>query len=168
MVTVPGVRASARGNGRRSSEDDRVKPITTRRTNHNFGPPRPTVSIGDLPCEIVNHDNGTRQIVSVWELSDEERTAIANGLNIRLLARRHARQGLGTRRASRRRVNRQFSEADAGPVHVEVDARAALIRTDLPEWLDTRKIADAAIAEYSRQRAEAVGELPTRATSELF
>jgi hypothetical protein len=63
-----------------------VKPITTRRTNHNFGPP-PNVtdgSIGDLPCEIVDHDDGTREIVSVWELSDEERQAIANGLNIRL------------------------------------------------------------------------------------
>jgi hypothetical protein len=65
-------------------------------------------------------------------------------------------------------VNRQFSEADSGPVHVEVDARAAVIGQDLPEWLDTRTIVDAAIAEYDRQRTEAVGALPTRAANELF
>jgi hypothetical protein len=62
-----------------------VKPIKTLQSNHNFGPP-PNVtdgSIGDLPCEIVD-DDGSRTIYSVWELSDADRQAIANGWNIRL------------------------------------------------------------------------------------
>lgn len=63
-----------------------MKPVKTRTsTNHNFGPPLGVTdgSIGDLPCEIVDED-GSRTIYSVWELSDADREAIANGWNIRL------------------------------------------------------------------------------------
>lgn len=62
-----------------------MKPIKTVNSNHNFGPP-PNVtdgSIGDLPCQVVD-ERDYREIVSVWELTDMERQAIANGYNIRL------------------------------------------------------------------------------------
>jgi hypothetical protein len=62
-------------------------PVETRRTNHNFGPPPGMEGrIGDLPCQIVEVDEafGGRAIYSVWALTSEERTAIANGMNVRL------------------------------------------------------------------------------------
>ena len=62
-----------------------MKPIKVASSNHNFGPP-PNVadgSIGDLPCEIVGYDDGC-YVYSVWQPSEAERKAIANGQNVRL------------------------------------------------------------------------------------
>jgi hypothetical protein len=60
-------------------------PVKTALSNHNFGPPAGRDGdIGDLPCQIVVEENGDRFVYSVWKLSDEERRAIANGLNLRL------------------------------------------------------------------------------------
>lgn len=61
-----------------------MRPVATLNTNHNYGPPPGhEETIGDLPCQILDED-GERWVFSVWELSDEERQAIANGLNVRL------------------------------------------------------------------------------------
>lgn len=61
-----------------------MTPIETEASNHNFGPPPGQEEhIGDLPCEIVETDQG-RYIYSVWEPTDAERQAIANGQNVRL------------------------------------------------------------------------------------
>lgn len=60
-------------------------PVRTANTNHSFGPPIGVTdgSIGDLPCEIRDDADG-RWIRSVWQLSDEERAAIAAGATIEL------------------------------------------------------------------------------------
>lgn len=62
-----------------------MRPVKTISTNHNFGPPRGKEGqIGDLPCEFpVRTEHGTF-VYAVYELSDEDRRAIANGYNIRL------------------------------------------------------------------------------------
>jgi hypothetical protein len=62
-----------------------MKPVQTAETTENFAPPPGVTdgSIGDLPCAIIDEGRG-RTIYSVWELSDEERKAIANGWNVRL------------------------------------------------------------------------------------
>jgi hypothetical protein len=62
-----------------------MRPVKTVNSNHNFGPPLGQEDvIGDLPCQVVTALDGTKTIYSVWELSDEDRAAIANGYNLRL------------------------------------------------------------------------------------
>lgn len=62
-----------------------MKPIKTANSNHNFGPPvGQEETVGDLPCQVIDNEDGTRSIYSTWELSDADRNAIANGLNLRL------------------------------------------------------------------------------------
>lgn len=62
-----------------------MRPIKTRRSNHNFGPPvGKEGEIGDLPCEIIDSENGERYVWSVWEPSDSEREAIEAGCNVHL------------------------------------------------------------------------------------
>jgi len=61
-----------------------VKPIKTARSNHNFGPPAGHEgSIGDLPCQRLTEEN-IPWIRSVWQPSEDERRAIADGANIEL------------------------------------------------------------------------------------
>lgn len=62
-----------------------MRPIRTVETNHNFGPPRGKEGeIGDLPCAFpVETDHGPF-VYAVYELSDDDRKAIANGWNIRV------------------------------------------------------------------------------------
>jgi hypothetical protein len=44
-------------------------PIKTTSSNHNFGPPPGREGeIGDLPCEIVDYENGDRYVSAVWRL----------------------------------------------------------------------------------------------------
>lgn len=54
-----------------------MKPIKTERSNFTYKGPTP--NIADLPCR---RENGV--IFSTWELSHEERIAIAEGANIEL------------------------------------------------------------------------------------
>jgi hypothetical protein len=62
-----------------------MKPVKTENSNHNFGPPHGKEGeIGDLPCQRVDHDDGTRTYFSTWELNDADRQAIANGENLQL------------------------------------------------------------------------------------
>jgi hypothetical protein len=65
-----------------------MKAIKTEHSNHNFGPPKGQEDvITDLPCEIEDDVPGYargRVIWSVWEPSEGERRAIANGQNIKL------------------------------------------------------------------------------------
>lgn len=60
-------------------------PIKTTETNHNFGPPHGKEGeIGDLPCAFPVETEHGPFVYAVYELSDEDRKAIANGWNIRL------------------------------------------------------------------------------------
>jgi hypothetical protein len=65
-----------------------MRVIQTANSNHNFGPPQGNEEIiGDLPCQIeegVAAYGGGRVIWSVWEPTEAERKAIANGQNVRL------------------------------------------------------------------------------------
>lgn len=62
-----------------------MHPLETPNTNHRFGaPPGREAQIGTLPCQIVQAEDGTRTIYSVWALSAADREAIANGLNLQL------------------------------------------------------------------------------------
>ncbi len=59
-----------------------MKPVRTLYSNHNFGPPPGHEGvIDDLPCQIVE-EPGFKEIRSVWELSQQDRDAIANGCNL--------------------------------------------------------------------------------------
>jgi hypothetical protein len=61
-----------------------ILPIQTENSTENFGPPLGREGdIGNLPyCWSTEH--GYKEVISVWELSDAEREAIANGCNVRL------------------------------------------------------------------------------------
>jgi hypothetical protein len=65
-----------------------VRAVKTENSNHNFGPPRGQEElITDLPCEIEDDVPGYgpgRVIWSVWEPTEGERAAIANGHYVRL------------------------------------------------------------------------------------
>lgn len=63
-------------------------------------------------------------------------------------------------------MNRQESEARSGYVNVRI--KAETVMGDLPKWLDTRAICNAAIGEYERQRMEATGGLPLPETREAY
>lgn len=63
-------------------------------------------------------------------------------------------------------MNRQHSQGRDGYVMVEVFAETEM--RDLPEWIDSRKIVEAALHEYRRQRDDAVGPLPLPETREAF
>jgi hypothetical protein len=54
-----------------------VTPIRTERSNFTYVGPSPEV--GDLPCRV---EDGV--VYSTWELTHEERIAIAEGANIEL------------------------------------------------------------------------------------
>ncbi len=61
-----------------------MRAVKTSGMNHNFGPPAGhEATISDLPCLFADEGYGDC-VFSVWELSDEERQAIANGYNVRL------------------------------------------------------------------------------------
>jgi hypothetical protein len=60
-----------------------MKGIETEKTDINYK--GPVSGIGDLPCwRQYDTEYGVNVIYSVWEPSDEERKAIANGANIEL------------------------------------------------------------------------------------
>lgn len=63
-----------------------MRPVETKETNHNFGPPPGMEDkIGNLPCRFgENHDLGMKFVFAVYEPSDDERLAIADGQNIRI------------------------------------------------------------------------------------
>lgn len=59
-----------------------MKPVRTRTSNCTYLGPRE--DIGDLPCERVRYDDGDRVVYAVYELTDEDRKAIADGANVKL------------------------------------------------------------------------------------
>lgn len=59
-----------------------MKPIRTARSNFTFKGPTPDV--GDLPCRLEPTVAYALECYSTWELSHEERIAIAEGANIEL------------------------------------------------------------------------------------
>ncbi len=63
-------------------------------------------------------------------------------------------------------MNRQEAHGETGYVIVRVEAESRL--GDLPEWIDTRAICNAALAEYVRQRMDATGGLPLPETREAY
>lgn len=61
------------------------RPVRTIRTNHGWGAPSGKENeIGLLPVEKVTHEDGSEVHYSVWEFSDAERQAIANGYNLQI------------------------------------------------------------------------------------
>ena len=56
-----------------------MNPIRTEKSNFTYKGPSP--DIGDLPCR---RDPLTHAVYSTWELTHEERIAIAEGANIEL------------------------------------------------------------------------------------
>ena len=61
-----------------------MRAVKTKNSNHNFGPPHGRADdVDNLPCEITERD-GDQVVRSVWVPSDEERKAIAEGMNIEL------------------------------------------------------------------------------------
>lgn len=60
----------------------------TVKSNHDFGPPPGQEDlVGNLPCEWDKSDpygTGADVIWSVWEPTEGERAAIANGQNVKL------------------------------------------------------------------------------------
>lgn len=60
-----------------------MKPIRTLNTNTVFKLPGGTED-NDLPLSRIRHEDNTVTMCSTWELTDEERVAIANGACIEL------------------------------------------------------------------------------------
>jgi predicted glycoside hydrolase/deacetylase ChbG (UPF0249 family) len=52
--------------------------------------------------------------------------------------------------------------------YIQVDVEAESVMGQLPDWLDAHAILHAALAEYARQRSEAVGPLPLPEHSEAW
>lgn len=59
-----------------------MRPIRTPQSNFTYLGPRP--DIGDLPCERVTYEDGEHVVYAVYELSNEDRAAIADGANVKL------------------------------------------------------------------------------------
>jgi len=59
-----------------------MEPIRTELSNFTYLGPRE--DIGDLPCERVEYPDGDRVVFAVYELSDEDRAAIAAGAQLKL------------------------------------------------------------------------------------
>lgn len=59
-----------------------MRPVRTAQSNFTYLGPRD--DIGDLPCERVQYDDGDRAVFAVYELSNDDRAAIAAGAQLKL------------------------------------------------------------------------------------